>query len=199
MTRSSLVSQRRLGVTLSIALAIVGSGAAQRGSQKEAPVRFSATAVDLDAPPGGVTTPVEILVERWSTDAERDQVMNAIVETGQNKLLSVLQKLARVGSIRTPASVGWDIRYARHAPGSDGRDQITMLTDRPISFYEVRNQTRSVDYPFTVIDLRIGSNGRGEGKLIIGAKLIADKEARTLVIENYTIQPVMLNNVRREQ
>ena len=204
MIPSSLVSLRRAGVACATALAVAGLHATPRGlqatAQKEAAgARFTATAVNLDAPAGAATMPVDILVERWSTDAERDRVMNTLLETGQNKLLSVLQQLPRIGAIRTPGSVGWTLRYARHAPSSDGRDQITILTDRPISFYEASNRTRSSDYPFTIIEMHIGSNGRGEGKLTVGAKIVADNEARSLVIENFSIQPVMLNDVRREK
>ncbi len=197
MSPFSLARPLRFGAAALVALAVIGLRAdAQSG---DAAVRLSATAVDLNAPAGAATMPVEILIQRWSTDAERDRVMNAILESGQAQLRNVLQKLPRIGALRTPGSVGWDLRYAGHSPGTDGRDHITILTDRPVAFWELRAGTRTVDYPFTLIDLTIGSNNRGEGKLYVGAKITPDKEDRTIVVENYDIQPVMLNNVRRDK
>ena len=51
-----------------------------------------------------------------------------------------------------------------------------LVTDRRIGFWEAANQPRSIDYPFTVIELRLNSDGEGEGKMSIATKIIADKE-----------------------
>jgi len=174
----------------------VGGGSAQTDGKGQ---HFSATAVNLNAPPGAVATPVDILVSRWSSDAERDQLMNTIMEGGPDRLLDVLQKMPRVGSIRTPDSVGYDLRFARHTPGPDGAERIVIMTDRPIGFWEATRQPRTIDYPFTVIDMRIGSNGKGQGKMSVGTKITADKETRSIELENWDAQPVMLNDVRREK
>jgi hypothetical protein len=162
-------------------------------------VHFTATAVNMEAPTGMVAMPLDIVLERWSNDQERDQVMNAMLEGAPGKLLDVIRHLPRIGGLHSPGTVGWDLRYARHAVGTDGRDRITILTDRPISFGEMRDQPRTIDYPFTVIELRIGSNGKGEGQLTIGTKITMDKATGTLVLENYNIQQVALNNVQREK
>jgi hypothetical protein len=84
-------------------------------------------------------------------------------------------------------------------PGTDGAEKIMIVTDRPIGYYEASQRPRSIDYPFTVIDLQINSNGRGSGKMTVGTKITADREERTIVLENYSVQPVMLNDVRREK
>ena len=73
------------------------------------------------------------------------------------------------------------------------------MTDRRIGFWEASNQPRSIDYPFTVIELRLNRDGEGEGKMSLATKIIADKENNIVTLENYDIQPVMLNNVRREK
>ena len=61
--------------------------------------------------------------------------------------------------------------------------------------WEARNQGRSMDYQFSLAEIRLGPNGKGEGKAISAAKLMFNKEANTLEIENYEREPVRLNEV----
>jgi hypothetical protein len=155
-------------------------------------------AVDLGVPGRSSAGPVEIAVERWSTDAERDRLLKALVEKGPDKLLDTLQDLPRVGYIRTPNSIGYDLHFARKHPGADGGEEISLATDRYIAFWEAANRPRTIDYPFTLIELHISPDGTGEGKMSLATKVEYDKKNNTIVLENYKSQPVLLNNVRRE-
>lgn len=161
-----------------------------------APVRFTAAAFNLDR---GAAGNVEIVINRWSTDAERDRLMKIAFERGPDKLLDTLQDLPRAGYLRTPDSIGWDIHFARRLPGDDGGERIVAVTDRRIGFWEATNRPRSIDYPFTVIELHLNRDGEGEGKLSLATKIIADKENNIITLENYAMQPVMLTNVRSEK
>jgi hypothetical protein len=160
------------------------------------PERFTATGFDLDS---GRSVGVEIAVNRWSTDAERDRLLAALYDKGPEKLLDTLQDLPKVGYIRSLTSLGWDLRFARHAPLPDGGERVTIITDRPLSFRESVNQPRSVDYPFTVIELRVGANGEGEGKMSVATKITVDKDSKMIVLENWGMQPVSLGMVKREK
>jgi hypothetical protein len=159
------------------------------------PVRFTALAVAQ----GGrqSTLPVEILVQRWSTDKERDGVFDALTEKGSGQFLSALSKLPRVGSFSTPGSVGYDIRLARHVVVPGSGEKITLITDRPMSFVETSNQTRSTDYPFTVISLTLKPDGTGTGNVTLATKITMDHDTNTIVMENYDIKPVQLTGIRR--
>jgi len=159
------------------------------------PERFLATAVD---PNRGAAGPVEIRVDRWSTEAERTRLMNTLVEKGPEKLLDALEDVKPVGSIKTPASLAYDLRFARRTPLADGGERVVLVTDRRIGFWEQFNNTRTIDYPFTVIELHLDSHGEGEGKMSLATKITADKENNIVVLENYDLQPVLLNNVRRQ-
>jgi hypothetical protein len=160
--------------------------------------RFSAFAVDLGSPGRGSAGQVEFVVERYSTDAERDRLLAVLKEKGPDKLLDVLQSLPRVGYFRTPNSIGYDIKFARKRPGEDGGEVITLATDRFISFWEAANRPRTIDYPFTVVEIHIGKDGKGEGKMSVATKVTWDKNNNALVLENYKSQPVMLNEVKRD-
>jgi hypothetical protein len=160
--------------------------------------RFTAIAVNLSNVGRTGEGMVEIVVNRWSTEAERDRLLTTLLEKGPEKLLSTLQGTKRVGYIRTPNSIGYDLHFARSTPGEDGGERITVATDRRISFWEATNRPRSFDYPFTVIEMHIGRDGQGEGKMSVATKITADNEHKTIVLEDYANQPVMLNDIKRE-
>jgi len=161
--------------------------------------RYVAMAVNLGGSPGptGAGT-VEIAIERWSTDAERDQLIATLVQKGPEKLLDTLRKMPRAGYIRTPNSIGYDLHYARKMPMDEGGDQIVLATDRYIGFWEAANRPRTFDYPFTLIEMRVGRDGVGEGKMSLFTKVTYDKKKNQIVLEDYGSQPVLLTQVRRE-
>ena len=184
-----------LSLTLAAVLGIAAAAAQTHGGRE----KFTAFAVNLDgtaiAPTGAGV--VEILVERYSTDAERNRLLEALMEKGPEKLLDTLQSLPRVGYIRTPNSLGYDLHYARKAPLPEGGERVILATDRYIGFWEAANRPRTIDYPFTVIELRLNRDGVGEGKMSIATKIAMDKDKKQIELENYGTQPVLLNNVRR--
>jgi hypothetical protein len=189
---------RTLVTVAAAALLLVAKHGALLAQTNGAPERFTAFAVNMGSPGRGGADTVEIVVERWSTDKERDKLMKALVEKGPEKLLDVLQDLPRVGYFRTPNSIGYDLHYARKAPLPEGGERIVLLTDRYIGFWEAANRPRTIDYPFTLIELHINRDGEGEGKMSIATKIRFDKEANTIELENYQTQPVLLKSVRRQ-
>jgi hypothetical protein len=161
---------------------------------------FTAFAINMNS--GPKTATLDISIERWSTDAERDALLSILVEEkdvnkANQALLKALQKMPKAGYIRTPQTLAWDIRYARQNPLPEGGRQIVIGTDRPIGFREARNQPRSMDYPFTVLELRLNKEDKGEGKMLTGTKLYIDPKTKSLVLENYAQQPVRLNEIHK--
>jgi hypothetical protein len=179
-----------------VSIAVAASAAQTHGT----PEKFTAFAVNLDDSGGVAPTGagvVEMVVERWSTDAERDRLLTTLAEKGPEKLLDTLQSLPRVGYIRTPNSIGYDLHYARKAPLPDGGERVVLATDRYIGFWEAANRPRTIDYPFTVIEMRLNGDGVGEGKMSLATKITMDKERKQIELENYGTQPVLLKSVRR--
>src|SRR5262245_51903314 len=172
---------------------IAGQLAAQTMGEPE---EFSAGAVDLNR---GRTGMVQISVDRWSTGAERERLLTALLEKGPDELLKDMQHVRPVGRIRTPDSIGYDLRYAVERPGRDGGRDVVLATDRPISYWEAVNRPRSIDYPFTLIQIHLDAHGKGEGKLAIAAKITADEDTKTIEIENFQLQPVSLVDVKAEK
>jgi hypothetical protein len=158
---------------------------------------FTAFAVDMSAQARGARTgTIDIAINRWSTDEERERLAAAVRENGPDALLKELQKVKDpVGYIQTPGNVGYPLRFARETRISDGTRRILLGTDRPISYFEATNQPITTDYPFMVIDLTIGPKGEGQGRLLPLARVTANDD-HVVDIENYTTEPVRLTQVR---
>jgi len=189
-----------------IALAVVagflfaGPAQAQDKEKKEKvkPYRFTAFAVNMNSGPRAGT--IDITLERLTTAEERDNLIAAFVEGGQDKLLSALQKVKpRVGYIRSANSIGYDLQYAWRIVNSDGTSRIIIGTDRPVSFFEASRNTRTMDYPFTIIEMRLDAKGEGEGRMASGTKISKSKDGKTIELENYGISPVALNQIKLQK
>ena len=132
---------------------------------------FSGFAINMNS--GPKTGRIDFTIERWSTDAEREQLLAILKEEKDSykvnqQLLKALQKMPKVGYIRTSTSLAWDLHYARQNPLPDGGRRIVFATDRPIGFREAANQPRSMDYPFTVVEMQFDKDDKGVGKILLG-------------------------------
>ena len=93
------------------------------------------------------------------------------------------------------ARLGWPIRYAHEMPTDDGGRRIVLALDRYIGFWEARNRPRTIDYPFTFIEIRVDRDGRGEGKLSIATRVNFDKKKNVIELETYASEPLRLQNI----
>ena len=157
------------------------------------PVHFTAAVVDINT---GRTGRLEVSVDRWSTADERQNVITTSLKEGQDVLLEVLRDFKPVGRIYSPGSIGYDVRFSQQRELPDGGREIILATDRPMSFWELVNQPKSSDYPFTWVQFRMRPDGRGEGELAVAARVTGDEANRLLEVEHYTLQPVRLQNVK---
>ena len=180
------------------AVMVMGAAMVLPGSSRAAePVlAMSAVAVNMSGVGRARPQTIEIVIERWSTDEERKALMDTIVEKGTDDLLEAVQKIKpRAGFIRTTTSLGWDIQFAHYEDLPSGGRKIVFGTDRPMGFYEVRDNTRSADYEYMLCEIRLGPDGKGVGKLATAAKISYDRARKELEIENYGIEPVRLTQV----
>jgi hypothetical protein len=183
-----------LTAAAAVALALTAPAKAQEAE------RFTAWAVNMSNIAPGSNAQVDITISRWSSDVERERLVKAFNEKGQDALLKELQKVKPpVGRMNIVGQLGWDLQFARELKGEDGGRQIFLATDRRLSFREVSTQARSVDYPFTLIELHLDQDGAGEGRASVATKITWNKKKNVLELENYSSQPVMLNQVKKQK
>ncbi len=148
----------------------------------------------------GGQTSMLISISRWSTDAEREELLRILAEEGDKPLADALQKQDETGFLRFPGNQtrfpSVRLRYAREFV-QEGRRQIVLATDRPIGWLEsIRRPTRTYDYRISLITLDLGEDNSGNGVMAVGVQMGLDEETGTLEIKNMGTQPVRLTNVR---
>jgi hypothetical protein len=191
-----------IGATAIAALVLALPASAQTPGDQ---VEITAFAVNMSNIATGSNAVVDIKINQWSTEAERERLITTMLEKGSDALLRELQKAPVKGRFRIPAArppdphhlaLGLDLHYAAQMPLPEGGRRIVIATDRYIGFQEARNQPRTIDYPFTLIEIRVDKEGKGQGKMAVATKISFDKKKKVIELENYSSEPVRLNEVK---
>ena len=177
-------------------LVVFGWNSAGIAQSNAEPEKFTASYVDINT---GRSGPLQISVSRWSTAAERETLQQTLFKKGQDALLDTLRDMRSVGRISTPGNIGWDLRFAEQRALPDGAREIILATDRPMSISEIMNKPLSSEYPFTWLQFLVRSDGKGQGKVSVAARIIGEEADDLIEIEDFAIQPVRLENIRSEK
>ena len=151
---------------------------------------------------------IEIVVERWSTDEEGESLRGALSDKGPAAMLAALERtMRRVGVVQVPGMQASgarardrrarNLKFAREFKTATGR-QIILAADQRLGLGESPRNFQSSDPEFTLIDIRLGPDGTGVGKVVPASTVTYNKETRTFEVENYASQPVRLSDVRSE-
>jgi len=141
--------------------------------------------------------------------------------TPQGSLYAALEKQPTLGYIWPSSEIsGYTVRYAAQLPQPEGGQRIVLITDRrlgdqngnwnlvgapavreaaAIAERQADNEsTRPNQYDqFSIIELRLDSKGRGEGKISVDYNVDIDNSSKTLELPDYKDLPVVLRNVKR--
>jgi hypothetical protein len=188
-----------------LALLLTTAPAAVQAQTNGEKLHIETWAVNMSNIATGANQVMMIDINSWSTEAERAALVSTMLDKGQNALLRALQQTPSKGRMWYPqlrgpdptnARLGYQLHYAWQAPLPDGGRRIVVATDRYITFWEARDQPRVSDYPFTLIEIHVDKDGVGEGKMSIATKIKFDKTKNTIVLENYSSEPVRLQKVK---
>ncbi len=168
-----------------------------------------ATAVSAPDAGGAIGGRVDITIERWSTDAERESLHGALSEQNVATLLLGLGKVfRRAGVVQMPGAQGIgerartrrvrNLKFAQEIKTPTGR-QVIVVTDHHLGFGESGRDFESSQPEFTLVDIRIGPDGKGVGKLAPATKVAYNEKTRSFELEDYGSQPVRLRDVRSEK
>ncbi len=163
------------------ALLCVSFGTTARAQRR---MTIQATAMGTSTQMGKIYN-VNILIEQFSTQEDRDSLINAFRRSGQDGLVDVLEDMKPKGRIRfASGGVGNDIKYIIELPSDNGR-RFRLVTDRIIAFGELYRGTRSTDYSVGAIELVLTPDGKGSGTVLPACKLTVDKKTQQVEIETY--------------
>lgn len=188
-----------MGTTLySLVLTLLlAAGVAPAAAQDTNPGReeFSAVLSNISNVGGAGITPLTIRINRWTSDADNERLLGILRDKGQAEFLEALLDGKSVGSISTPTSLKYDFFYARQSTTPEGVRRIMLISDRPMTVAERASAAQSRDYPFTVIDLQIPKEGKGEGTLaqMVQLRLLGN----ILGIENLATGPMKLSDIKK--
>jgi hypothetical protein len=156
---------------------------------------YDANALVQTAGAGSMAT---INIYRWSSDAERDEILGVIksAKSGDRDVAKALRGQEKAGYAFMSGRQGYPLRYARAFKMGDGKRQIILATDRPVSFQEGYSDSMAGDFDVSVIILNVDENGKGDGILSVGTEIKWDDKTNKLEPTNMSSQPVKLTNVR---
>lgn len=186
-----------------IALFAVAAGLlllpASSGQEKPKPEHYAATWAVVGGTAGGSTVQLDIRINRYNTDEDIMKFAELLKEGGPDALRRALEK-EDVGQLSPTMRVGTPIAVARKLQ-SGNKTIVRVVTARNLPFLELRYSGRSVDYPFTIIQLDLDEKGKGTGTGIAAAKIRFNKKKNTYEIESLqhgTAYNKLLNVYRME-
>src|SRR5262249_47147939 len=161
-------------------------------ADKPKPIVYSATVLPAGA--GARPVSIKLYVSGETTDAEVQQLATTLKSGGMDALEKAMDKMenGRVAPMRTTGTKVAVVRIKK----TDKGQRILMVTNRPITFPELWNSTRSSDYPFGIVQLDLDDQGKGDGAIIVAAKIqfTADNQ---IDVESYGLGPNKLMAVSR--
>jgi hypothetical protein len=118
---------------------------------------------------------VNFVIYQFSTDQDRQVLVDAFKQ-GQNQgLAAALQKMKAVGHIDVTGTIGYDVNFIRMIPTPTGR-KIRFITNRKIGFGEARSQSQTMSYDLTAgeFDINDQQKKKSAGVLYPAAQLIVN-------------------------
>ena len=125
----------------------------------------------------GANIGVTLNIYEYSTQADR-QILIQAYDKGQNQgLVNALQRMKAVGHVEVTGTLGNDCAYIRMIPTPTGR-RIIFVTNRWIRFGEAYWDTQSQSFNLTagILEINDQDKSKSTGVLYPAAQLILDKQ-----------------------
>ena len=122
---------------------------------------------------------VKVTIYEYSTDEDR-QILIEAFKKGQNQgLVNALTKMKSVGRIAITGTIGYDLSFIRLIPTPTGR-KIRFVTNRLLRFGEAYYNTQSTAYNLTAGEIEIDDSDKDKngGVLYPAAQLVINKEGQ---------------------
>jgi hypothetical protein len=161
-------------------------------------VQDAFTATTANMTPAGLNLRIQIL--EWQEADARAEVVAALAAGSEGA--TPLAKLPTVGYVWPSGSpVGYSVKYSYREPQADGRERITLVTDRRLGSYDFKGWSAAApaatnDAAYSVVVLELDDSGNGSGTLSLAAEVLIDEAAGAVALKDGA--PSLLTNVKRE-
>jgi hypothetical protein len=187
---------KRFSTTIALAILIIMAVLSAHAQRGEGGTTFTGTAVIYGTGfnTRTVTRTFTLNINDVTSASEATRILNVLESDGQDAMLRSIDG-NNLGRFSLGASVGQRLNTVL-VDKTDGRTRIRAVFARWIGFGELRYGRRSVDYPFSYIELLIDPRtGRGEGTYFQAAR-IRSRGGNTIEIEDFGTFPSRLMGVQ---
>jgi hypothetical protein len=127
----------------------------------------------------GKTVSIKVTIYEYSTDEDRQVLVEAFKKGGNQGLVNSLTKMKSVGRIAITGTLGYDLSFIRLVPTPTGR-KIRFVTNRQLRFAESYYNSQTIAYNLTAgeFDLNDSDKDKSGGVLYPAAQLVINKEGQ---------------------
>jgi hypothetical protein len=140
---------------------------------------------------------VDIRIDKYSADKDREAIVAAFKSGGYPALLTALKKAPPVGTVKV-GSESFVVRWARQQRSGENKRTISVVTEKPVLFVgggNVNAKPRE-GYELAVVQFEMDDSGVGSGTMAAAAK-IKPGGTNGLEIDDYADQPIKLVSIAR--
>jgi hypothetical protein len=181
-----------IGTALLI-FAAVPAAATVRPNKLQSPEDFTGVLVNMA---DGTTVPVTLHVDSFTTPGQVGSLSRLLGDKGQDAVVSALHHMKPRGWIRVGAMLGYEVPIIRSFTTDKGQTVVAVL-DRPIPIWEQLRSTRSLDYPFGMIELDLKPDGNGKGELIAAMRAMFTNDGK-IELKSYGTKPYKIIGVSEQ-
>lgn len=187
-----------LSAALMAALVLTALSAASASAQSSRTGRdvYRGNITYIGGPRGAVTDFFTLTINRATPQAEVTRLLDMLKSDGQDRFWDAVSK-EKCGTIQIGNNLSRDLNAVWVTQTENGR-KISAIAERWMGFGELRRGARSVDYPFTYIELYVEEDGGVEGELFPAAR-VRSKGQNTIEVENFGIYPARLVNIKQRR
>ena len=165
------------------------------------PEKIECTAMGTSTQMGSLVS-LQITIDSFSTEEERQTLIQAFLKDKNAGISKALDKMPTRGRIQTPGTVGFELKFIRLLPNSPpGIRRIRIMTDRPISIIETRQQSRSLDYSLSAVDLDLNDadSKKSKGTLLPLCEFKLDNKTKEFTVEARQFPFNLVNFIHRKK
>jgi hypothetical protein len=201
------VRLRTIFATVCAAVACLAFGPTPDATTTSPIIAHFAAKAPFEGDPGAPAR-IDIMIERWSTDKELEDLRGALAKNGADGLLPVLQGMRRrAGVVLIPGVQAsgarvrlrrpFNVYFARENKTEKGT-QVILGVDHYLAFGQ-RTLDWPSDFEFSLVDIRLGPDGVGVGKVARAGNVTYNKLVKTIEVADYAKLPAQLSEVKVEK